>query len=141
MDPQLSRGFTMLGIDHVVLRVRDLDAMRRFYVDVLGGSIDRAQPDIGLYAIRAGLSLIDLVPVDGPIGREGGAAPGREGHNLDHFCLRVDPFDAAAIEAWLRSHGIAAEPAAKRYGADGSGWSIYLNDPEGNRVELKGPPF
>jgi len=136
----MSRGFTILGLDHVVLRVRDLAAMRHFYVEVLGGRIDKEQPDIGLYAIRAGLSLIDLVPSDGPIGREGGAAPHRDGHNVDHFCLRVDPFDAEAIEAWLRSHGVKAGPAAKRYGADGTGWSIYLNDPEGNRVELKGPP-
>lgn len=135
------RGFSVLGIDHVVLRVRDLAAMRRFYVDVLGGSVDRSQPDIGLYAIRAGLSLIDLVPVDGPIGREGGAAPRDEGHNVDHFCLRVDPFDADAILAWLRAHGVEATAAAQRYGADGTGWSIYLNDPEGNRVELKGPPL
>jgi hypothetical protein len=80
------------------------------------------------------------VPVDGELGRSGGAAPGAEGRNLDHFCLRVEPFDEAMIRAALRAHGIDAGPLATRYGAEGEGPSLYLHDPEGNVVELKGPP-
>ena len=114
--------------------------MIRFYCDVLGCILDRRRDEIGLAQLRAGRSLIDLVPVDGKLGRAGGAAPGREGRNLDHFCLRVEPFDGPAIRRRLRSAGVAAGKVAKRNGAEGDGPSIYLTDPEGNTVELKGPP-
>ena len=132
--------FKLQGLDHVVLRVVDLGAMLRFYVDVLGCSVERRQDEIGLVQLRAGHSLIDLVPVDGKLGRMGGAAPGAEGRNMDHFCLRVEPFDAAAIRAHLAAHGVEAGKTESRYGAEGEGPSIYLGDPEGNVVELKGPP-
>ena len=128
------------GIDHLVLRVIDLEAMLRFYVDVLGCAVERRQDEIGLVQLRAGHSLIDLVPVDGKLGRMGGAAPGAEGRNMDHFCLRVEPFDAAEIRAHLAAHGVEAGKTESRYGAEGEGPSIYLDDPEGNAVELKGPP-
>jgi glyoxylase I family protein len=127
-------------IDHIVLRVVDLDAMLGFYCDVLGCTVERRQEAIGLIQLRAGRSIVDLVPVDGELGRAGGAPPGREGRNLDHFCLRVDPFDEAAIRSHLAAHGVQAGPTEARYGAEGSGPSIYLQDPEGNVVELKGPP-
>ena len=127
-------------IDHLVLRVRDLDAMLGFYVGVLGCSVERRQDAIGLVQLRAGRSLLDLVPVDGPLGRAGGAAPGREGRNLDHFCFRVEPFDEPAIRERLREAGVAAGDTVMRYGAEGEGPSIYIDDPEGNTVELKGPP-
>lgn len=128
------------GLDHLVLRVVDLDAMLAFYVGVLGCRIERRQDEIGLVQLRAGRSLIDLVPVDGKLGRMGGAAPGAEGRNMDHFCLRVEPFDTAAIRAHLAAHGVDGGPTESRYGAEGDGPSIYLSDPEGNVVELKGPP-
>ena len=128
------------GIDHIVLRVVDLGRMLGFYVDVLGCAIEKRQDAIGLVQLRAGASLIDLVPVHGTLGRAGGAPPGREARNLDHFCLRVEPFDEAAIRAHLARHGVAAGETAQRYGAEGEGPSIYLEDPEGNTVELKGPP-
>ncbi|MDE2454887.1 MAG: VOC family protein [Burkholderiales bacterium] len=127
-------------IDHLVLRVVDAAAMERFYCEVLGCSVERRQDAIGLIQLRAGRSLLDLVPVEGELGRAGGAAPGREGRNLDHFCLRVEPFDEAAIRAHLAAHGVEAGPLEARYGAEGSGPSMYLADPQGNVVELKGPP-
>ncbi|HEU5293359.1 MAG TPA: VOC family protein [Burkholderiaceae bacterium] len=127
-------------IDHLVLRVVNLPLMERFYCDVLGCSIEKRQEDIGLVQLRAGRSLLDLVPVDGPLGRAGGAAPGPEGRNLDHFCFRVEPFDETAIRAQLQRFGVAGGPVQSRYGAEGEGPSIYVDDPEGNVVELKGPP-
>ena len=127
-------------IDHLVLRVVDLPRMLHFYGEVLGCTVERRQDTIGLVQLRAGRSMIDLVPVDGKLGRAGGAAPGPEGRNVDHFCLRVDPFDEAGIRAHLQAHGVAAGPTEPRYGAQGEGPSIYLSDPEGNVVELKGPP-
>lgn len=131
---------TLQGLDHLVLRVVDLDAMLGFYVGVLGCGIERRQDEIGLVQLRAGASLINLVPVSGKLGRMGGAPPGAEGRNLDHFCLRVAPFDEAAIRAHLAAHGIDAGKTESRYGAEGEGPSIYVGDPEGNIVELKGPP-
>jgi catechol-2,3-dioxygenase len=127
-------------IDHLVLRVIDLDGMLAFYCGVLGCTIERRQEAIGLVQLRAGRSLVDLVPVEGKLGRAGGAAPGREGRNLDHFCVRIEPFDEAAIRAHLREHGVVAGPVESRYGAEGEGPSMYLSDPEGNIVEVKGPP-
>ena len=128
-------------LDHLVLRVTDLPAMMTFYLDVLGCSLEKTQEALGLYQLRAGSALIDLVPVTGPLGMKGGAAPGREGRNLDHFCLRIDPFDADAIIAHLKARGADPAPVASRYGAEGQGPSIYVSDPEGNVVELKGPPW
>jgi catechol 2,3-dioxygenase-like lactoylglutathione lyase family enzyme len=128
-------------IDHLVLRVRDLQAMVDFYCGVLGCTVERKQDEIGLVQLRAGRSLIDLIPVEGPLGRAGGAAPGAEGRNLDHLCLRLEPFDEPAIRAQLAAHGVAAGETASRVGAEGSGPSIYVTDPDGNTVELKGPPW
>lgn len=127
-------------IDHLVLRVRDVDAMVRFYGDVLGCPVHRVDEKIRLVQLRAGRSLIDLIPVDSEIGRAGGAAAGREGRNMDHFCLRVENWDADAIRAHLRSHGVEPGAVAQRFGAEGQGPSMYVTDPEGNVVELKGPP-
>jgi glyoxylase I family protein len=133
-------AFHLVGLDHIVLRVSDLSAMLRFYIDVLGCTMERKQEEIGLYQVRAGASLIDLVPLDGKLGRVGGAGPGREGRNLDHFCLRIDPYDEVALRAHLLAHGVQPGESGSRYGAEGEGPSLYLADPEGNVVELKGPP-
>src|SRR5260370_35524297 len=127
-------------IDHLVLRVVDLDQMLQFYCDVLGCTIERRQDSIGLVQLRAGRSLVDLVSLDGELGSAGGAAPGAEGRNLDHFCFRVEPFDEAGIRSVLEAYGIGVGSTESRYGAEGVGPSIYVTDPEGNVVELKGPP-
>jgi glyoxylase I family protein len=132
--------YQLRRLDHVVLRVSDMEAMRSFYCDVLGCTEERRQDDIGLLQLRAGESLIDLVAVDGRIGRAGGAAPGTEGRNMDHFCLQVVPFDRDAILTHLAAHGVRVGEFGSRYGAQGEGPSQYLFDPEGNLVELKGPP-
>jgi catechol 2,3-dioxygenase-like lactoylglutathione lyase family enzyme len=134
------RAISIREIDHLVLRITDLDTMLGFYCGVLGCSIERRRDDIGLVQLRAGASMIDLVPVAGQLGRAGGAAPRTEGRNLDHFCLRVEPFDDAAIRRHLAAHGVSAGPTEQRFGAEGNGPSIYVQDPEGNTVELKGPP-
>ena len=132
--------FALRGLDHVVLRVRDLEASRRFYLDVLGCAREKEQPAIGLFQLRAGSALIDLVPVDGPLGARGGPPPGPDARNLDHFALQIAPFDEGAIRAHLARHGVAVAEAGRRYGAEGDGPSVYVADPDGNIVELKGPP-
>ena len=125
-------------IDHVVLRVRDLERSLAFYRDVLGCAVELARPNIGLWQLRAGRSMIDLVPVDGKLGAAGGAPPGEQGRNVDHVCLRVEPFDEAAIRAHLAAHGVKAGSTEQRVGAEGTGPSIYVEDPDGNVIELKG---
>jgi len=127
-------------IDHLVLRVVDLEKMLGFYCGALGCAVERRQDEIGLVQLRAGRSVVDLVPVNGKLGMAGGAAPGREARNLDHFCFRVDPFNEMDIRSQLERQGIEVGQVESRYGAEGEGPSIYLSDPEGNTVELKGPP-
>ena len=131
---------TIQAIDHVVLRVVDLNRVASFYIDVLGARWEKKQTHIGLYQLRVGTALIDLLPVDEKLGAMGGAAPGKEGRNVDHVCYRVLPWDGEAILAHLAKHGISGE-IVSRYGAEGDGPSIYLADPEGNNLELKGPPW
>jgi catechol 2,3-dioxygenase-like lactoylglutathione lyase family enzyme len=127
------------GLDHVVLRVADLDRAMHFYRDILCCPVDKIQADIGLWQLRAGSALIDLVPLDGKLGSAGGAGPGAEGHNLDHFCLRLAQWDEPALREHLAAHGIAIVESGPRYGAEGTGPSIYVKDPDGNTVELKAP--
>ena len=136
----MSIPFAVRELDHVVLRIRDLDRTLAFYSGVLGCPVEKRQEKIGLIQLRAGRSLIDLVPLDGKLGRAGGTGPGAEGRNVDHICLRVEPFDGTAILAHLRGNGLQPGPVESRYGAEGEGPSIYVNDPDGNVVELKGPP-
>jgi glyoxylase I family protein len=126
-------------IDHVVIRARDQARLIRFYCDVLGCTVERSADAIGLVQLRAGRSMIDIVGIDSELGRKGGGAPGREGRNMDHLCLRVEPFDAGAIRAHLDAHGVRIDESGLRYGAEGEGFSLYISDPEGNIVELKGP--
>jgi catechol 2,3-dioxygenase-like lactoylglutathione lyase family enzyme len=122
----------------VVLRVSDVPRSLRFYCGVLGCVEERRSDALGLVQLRAGASLIDLVDVASPLGRLGGAAPGAEARNVDHFALQVDGFDAGAIRTHLAAHGIEAGDVAQRYGALGMGPSLYVRDPDGNVVELKG---
>jgi len=111
-----------------------------FYCDVLGCTLEKRRDDLGLVHLRAGSSLIDLVTHDGKLGRQGGALAGREGRNVDHLCLRIEPFDEAAIRARMARHGVPVQGEVQNnFGAEGSGPSIYLEDPDGNGVELKGP--
>ena len=128
------------GIDHVVLRVADLARAIRFYGEVLGCHEERRVEQLGLVQLRAGRSLIDVVDVSGEIGQMGGAAPGAEARNMDHVALRIDPFNEAMLRAHLEAHGVAAGEIERRYGAEGMGPSMYIRDPDGNVVELKGPP-
>lgn len=127
----------IVAIDHVVLRTNRLAEMLHFYCEVLGCVEERRLNDLGLVQLRAGAGLIDLVDIDSVLGRQGGAAPGQEGHNLDHVCLRITSIDEQVLRDYLGQHGINSAEFAERYGATGFGRSIYIEDPQGNVVELK----
>lgn len=118
------------GLDHVVLRVADMDRAIAFYEQVLGLNVERRLPEIGLVQLRAGAAMIDLVPRTGEDG----------GRNMDHFAVRIERMDMPALSAHLRANGIDPGEVRRRYGAEGYGSSIYITDPDGNTVELKGPP-
>ena len=136
MRPPLS----VLRIDHVVLRVKDAERSIAFYRGVLGCAVEKRRDDLGLVHLRAGTSLIDLVTHDGPLGRQGGALAGAEGRNVDHICLRIEPFDEAVIRTLMAEHGVAVHGEVQNnFGAEGNGPSIYIADPDGNTIELKGP--
>ncbi len=130
----------VLGIDHVVLRVSDVKRSLHFYCEVLGCKEERRIEKLGLIQLRAGFSLIDLVDVNAPLGRLGGPAAGDSARNVDHFALQLEDFEPAALRAHLEAHGVAPGDIGERYGAQGMGPSMYIRDPDGNVVELKGPP-
>lgn len=139
--PMRTPPFSVLRIDHIVLRVKDMERAIAFYRDVLGCAIEKRRDDLGLVHLRAGASLIDLVTPDGPLGKQGGALAGVEGRNVDHICLRIEPFDEAGIRALMAAHGVAVNGEVQNnFGAEGNGPSIYIADPDGNTVELKGAP-
>jgi catechol 2,3-dioxygenase-like lactoylglutathione lyase family enzyme len=134
------RPFAIRHIDHLVLRVVDLSIAISFYEKVLGCELVKRRDDLGLVHLRAGASMVDLVSVDGALGRRGGGPAGATSRNLDHLCLRVEPFVETELVQFLASHGVSpVGPAEENFGAEGDGLSLYISDPDGNFIELKGP--
>ena len=125
------------ALDHIVLRTDRYRELIDFYCQVLGCTVERVVPDFALTQLRAGSALVDIVDVDGELGRLGGPAPGEQGNNVDHFCLQIEPFEEQALQAYLRHCGVEVGDFEDRYGASGMGRSIYLRDPAGNTVELR----
>jgi catechol 2,3-dioxygenase-like lactoylglutathione lyase family enzyme len=134
------RPIEIHGLDHVVLRISDLSRSLRFYVDLLGCREERRSDALGLVQLRAGANLIDLVDVNSPLGKIGGSPAGAQARNVDHIALQLEHFDADQIRARLAEFGVEAGEVAQRYGALGMGPSMYVKDPDGNVIELKGPP-
>jgi catechol 2,3-dioxygenase-like lactoylglutathione lyase family enzyme len=140
-EPANIPPFAVLHIDHLVFRVTDLERSIAFYGEVLGCAVVKRRDDLGLVHLRAGSAMIDLVSIDGRLGKKGGDAPGAGARNVDHLCLRIEPFDEQALIRHLASHKLEpTEPISDKFGAEGFGPSLYINDPDGNVVELKGPP-
>ena len=138
-EMELPHPINIVQIDHVVIRVNNLEQMIDFYTEVLGCRLERGPGEMRLAQLRAGSSLIDLVDAKGPLGKQGGDLPDRNAPNMDHVCLQIKPWDVNAINTHLKEHGVEPGNIANRYGAEGHGPSMYINDPEGNSIELKGP--
>lgn len=128
------------AIDHIVLRTENPQALVAFYRDVLNCPVERRLDDFGLIQLRAGASLIDIVPVDSKLGEMGGDAPDPDAPTIDHLCLQIEAASEDEIKSWLTSHGVQPGSWERRYGAEGFGPSMYIADPDGNTVELKLPP-
>jgi catechol-2,3-dioxygenase len=128
----------VLAIDHIVLRTTKLEEMLEFYTNVLNCTIERETTvETGLTQLRAGNALIDLVVVNSRLGAVGGGAPTKTERNVDHFCLQIRSIPEQEIIKHLEQHEIEVGEFASRYGAQGEGNSIYIQDPEGNGVELR----
>jgi glyoxylase I family protein len=140
MNTHATPPFRVERIDHVVFRVGDLQRSIGFYRDVLGCEVVRSREHLGLVHLRAGASMIDLVDVNGTLGRRGGGPAGAENRNVDHLCLRIDPFDEKRLLEHFAAFGLPPPgEVAINFGAEGNGPSLYFNDPDGNAIELKGP--
>lgn len=129
--------FSLQTIDHVVIRALDAPKLVAFYVRAIGCVLVWDRPELGLTHLAAGNAMIDIVSIDGPLGKNGVSNAAGPGRNVDHLCLRIGPFDFAAIKAHFEALGIDVAPPQNRFGAQGKGLSIYLTDPEGNGIELK----
>ncbi len=138
-EMKLPHPINIVQIDHVVIRVNNLELMIDFYTAVLGCLLEKDPGEMRLAQLRAGNSLIDLVDAKGPLGKQGGDLPDRNAPNMDHVCLQIKPWDVNTINTHLKEHGVEPGNIANRYGAEGHGPSMYINDPEGNSIELKGP--
>ncbi len=126
-------------LDHVVLRVADLEKSIHFYRDVLGFPEARINEKTGLHQYQAGGSMVDIVPLDSELGTRAGYGPPEAGRNVDHFAFTVSEFDEEVLVSWLKQHGVTPTHSGRRFGAEGYGPSIYMEDPDGNVVEIKGP--
>jgi len=131
-------GLRLEGLDHVVVRCKDLKTMAAFYCDVIGCTLDRWREELGLVHLRAGNAFIDLADAEISRKRRGETGPAEIGApNMDHFCINVADFDPATINAHLVACGLPPTEPVTRYGASGTRLSMYVMDPEGNQVELR----
>lgn len=129
-------SFAIKNLDHVVVCVSDLDRALQFYIEVLGCKEERRVERLGLVQLRAGASMIDLQLVNPGSDDSAQGAPTK---NMDHFAIRIEPFDPKTLRSHLEGFGIDPGEVVQRYGAEGDGPSVYITDPDGNTIELKGP--
>ena len=120
------------GIDHLVLKVSDVRRTIAFYESVLGLRLERIFEPLGVYQIRCGANLIDLVALP-----PGETLPPPDRRGIEHFCLSVEG-DAGELVESLAAHGIPiVRGPLEVYGAKGFGTSVYIRDPDGYEVEFK----
>jgi glyoxylase I family protein len=131
--------FAIEGIDHVLLLVEHMPRALAFYQDVLGCEVARRMDEHGMVQLRAGAALIDLVDVATPEGAWARSGTGG-GRNMDHLCLATTRWEPDVLRQRLATLGVEIVEEGMRYGARGTGFSIYVRDPSGNTIEIKGPP-
>lgn len=137
--PSSRPSFSLVGIDHVVFLVDDMVKALQFYCDVLGCQPGYSYPRLGMEQVWCGNALIVLWDTTHP-GAASAVPPVKGGRNVDHVCINLSPFDVSELIGHLNSHMVAIDRTAFHGGARGMGESIYIFDPFGNKLELKGPP-
>lgn len=120
--------FKLLGLDHLLLHVRGMEAAERFYCDVLGCSVEGRMSQWAMLGLSAGVTLVDTDDPNGAWALEGT----RAGSNLHHFAIAISDWDEVTMRDWLASHAVAIEEER----ADEAERSFYVRDPSGNLVEL-----
>lgn len=130
--------FTLTGFDHVVYLVDDMPRALQFYQEVLGCVPGYSYPALGMEQLWCGSCLIVLWDTTHP-GAASAIPPVAGGRNVDHLCIATSPFAPQALRDHLTAHGVAIEREATHGGARGMGHSVYILDPFGNKLELKGP--
>jgi len=130
--------FTLIGLDHVVFLVDDMPRALQFYHQVLGAVPGYSYPALGMEQVWCGAALIVLWDNTHP-GARSAVPPVKGGRNVDHLCIATSPFDPAALRRHLAAHGVTIEREATHGGARGMGFSVYIRDPFGNLLEIKGP--
>lgn len=133
------RPFSLIGVDHIVYWVDDMDLALRWYGDVLGCQRGFSYPALGMEQIWAGAALIVLWDKTHP-GAAHAVPKVAGGANVDHICLATSPFAPEKLRAHLAAQDVTIEREAHHGGARGQGYSAYIRDPFGNLLELKGPP-
>ena len=130
-------GPEVVGIDHIVLRTKRLPELLEFYCDKLGLKVERHLKKFGLYQLRAGFALLDILDRTVADAEEEATDSTKRDPQYDHFCLAVAELNAQELVEWLDAEEIPHGKVERRYGATGEGTSIYAEDPDGRRVELK----
>lgn len=131
--------FALEGIDHVLLLVTGMAPAARFYAKVLGCRVEERLPQYGMLQLRAGAALIDLVDISAPQAAWA-VPPTAGGRNLDHLCLALGRHDEGKLRRHLARHRVEIVEEGVHGGSRGESLSLYVRDPSGNVIELKGPP-
>ena len=128
---------TITEMDHIVLRVSDVEASLSFYSEILGLPVERVDQwragEVRFPSVRLNAdTIIDLFASDQePIGKEGAK-------NQDHYCMVIEPTDMEALKAEFEAIGVEIQAGpGKRWGSHGDGISLYIYDPDDNVVELR----
>jgi catechol 2,3-dioxygenase-like lactoylglutathione lyase family enzyme len=116
-------------LNHVSLSVRDLEASKRFYIDVLGGRIINDGTPNFAEVLVAGM-IIGMSDVRGRLQEPGAEFP--------HIAFEIESDQFLPMKAWLEQHGVKTHPAWTRHHVEGL---MYFKDPSGNLIEIYCPKF
>ncbi len=136
-SPQAKALVKITEMDHIVLRVKDVDVALKFYTETLGLKPERIEQwragEVRFPSARLNAdTIIDFFASDQePGGREGS-------RNQDHFCMVIEPRDMDELKAQFEAIGVDIQAGpGKRWGSHGDGISLYVYDPDDNVVELR----